>query len=377
MKKCVVISDSFKGTLSSMEICAIAKESIPRFFPECEVEAVPVADGGEGTAACFAEALKAEMVKVTVSGPYREKIPVFYARSGSRAFIETAAVAGLPLVGNRKNPAVTTTYGAGELIRHAVEGGCKEIFLGIGGSATNDGGCGCAAALGVRFFDREGREFLPAGGSLSRISRIDTAGSERLLEQVKITVMCDVTNPLYGENGAAFVFGPQKGADPDMVLMLDGELRAFGRAVQENLQKDISFLPGAGAAGGMGGGMAAFFEAELKSGIEVILDAVDFDRKLSGADLVITGEGRIDSQSMQGKVVSGVAKRTQKAGVPLVVIAGGIGDGAEAAYEMGVTAMFGIDRPAAAFEEYRRDTRRHYQAVLEDLLRFAGAAGKW
>ncbi|MCI9486502.1 MAG: glycerate kinase [Lachnospiraceae bacterium] len=377
MKKCIVISDSFKGTLSSVEICAIAKESIPRFFPECEVDAIPVADGGEGTVACFVSALGAELVETTVSGPYFEKVRASYARIGSRAVIETAAAAGLPLVGERRNPAATTTYGVGELIRHARTHGCGEIFLGIGGSATNDGGCGCAAALGVRFLDREGRAFVPTGECLSRIASIDCGEAERLLGGARITVMCDVTNPLHGEHGAAFVFGPQKGADPDMVRMLDGELRAFGRVLREGLGRDVSALPGAGAAGGMGGGMAALFGAELRSGIEAILDMVDFDRRLLGADLVITGEGRVDGQSMQGKVLSGVAGRTKRAGVPLVVIAGGIGDGAEAAYEMGVTAMFGIDRPAVAFEDYGAESGRHYQAVLEDVLRLGKAAGKW
>lgn len=356
-----------------MEICAIAEESIPRFFPDCEVAAIPVADGGEGTAACFAAATDAELLEVTVSGPYGERLQAAYARNGSRAVIETAAAAGLLLVGDRKNPAATTTYGVGELIRHAVENGCREILLGIGGSATNDGGCGCAAALGVCFEDSRGRRFVPKGESLSEIVRIDCTEAKRFLKGTRITVMCDVTNPLCGENGAAFVFGPQKGADPEMVRMLDERLKAFGRVVRKELQTDIFALPGAGAAGGMGGGMAAFFGAELKSGIEVILDAVDFDRQLSGADMVITGEGQIDSQSMQGKVISGVAKRTAKAGIPLLVIAGGIADGAEAAYEMGVTAMFGIDRPAAAFEKYRTETKRHYQAVLEDLLRFRKA----
>ena len=213
MRKCIIISDSFKGTLSSMEICEIARSSIPKFFPECEIVTVPVADGGEGTVACFAAALNAQTVTVTVSGPYGEPVAAAYVRSGEKAVIEMAATAGLPLVGERKDPERTSTYGVGELIAHAVRGGAKEILLGLGGSATNDGGCGCAAALGVRFLDENGAEFIPTGGTLERIADIDIAPAQKLLQGVRVTAMCDVDNPLTGPRGAAAVFAPQKGAD--------------------------------------------------------------------------------------------------------------------------------------------------------------------
>lgn len=373
MKKCVVISDSFKGTLSSLEICALARQSISRFFPACQVEAIPVADGGEGTVACFVEAIGAQPVTVTVSGPYGEPVEAVYARSGAKAVIEMASAAGLPMVGERKNPEATTTYGVGELLRHAVEGGCTELLLGLGGSATNDGGCGCAAALGVRFLDREGNAFVPVGGTLDQIDRIDLSGAKRLLKDVKITVMCDVDNPLYGPTGAAHTFGPQKGADEEMVQRLDEQLGRLDGAIQRQLGLSVAHIPGAGAAGGMGAGCVAFLGAQLKSGIEAVLDMVEFDRRLEGAELVITGEGRIDAQSLHGKVISGIAKRAKPRNIPLVAIVGSIAEGAEEAYELGVTAMFGIDREAVAFERYAHRSAENYRRTLEDILRLVRA----
>ena len=235
MKKCIVISDSFKGTLSSQEICRIARESIPRFFPQCEVVTIPVADGGEGTVDCFVEAIGAAPVTVAATGPYGEDISATYARKGSSAIIEMACAASLPMVGDRRDPAKTTTYGVGQVIRHAVESGCTEILLGLGGSATNDGGCGCAAALGVKFFDKDGSEFVPVGETMGSVCHIDLTESRKLLENVKITVMCDVDNPLYGPTGAAYVFGPQKGADEEMVRMLDDQLRALAAVMEKDL----------------------------------------------------------------------------------------------------------------------------------------------
>ena len=285
MKKCIIISDSFKGTLSSMEICDVARQSIPRFFPACQVVTVPVADGGEGTVECFVEAIQATPVTVDTTGPYGEPIRATYARSGSRAIVEMACAAGLPMVGNRRNPEITTTYGVGTVIRHAVESGCTEILLGLGGSCTNDGGCGCAAALGVKFYDESGEEFVPMGRNMDQIGKIDMTEANALLKDVKITVMCDVDNPLYGTTGAAYIFGPQKGADQEMVLRLDGKLRKLDEILQRELGLSLADHPGAGAAGGMGAGAMAFLGAELKSGIEAVLDMVEFDKTLEGADL--------------------------------------------------------------------------------------------
>lgn len=369
MKKCIVISDSFKGTLSSLEICKLARQSIAKIFPDCEVVDLPVADGGEGTVECFVQAIQAQPVTVEVSGPYGEKVQAIYCRSGRRAIIEMASAAGLPMAEGRLDPEKTTTYGVGQLIAHAVGCGCREILLGLGGSCTNDGGCGCAAAVGVQFRNRSGQTFVPTGETLDQIQRIDCSAARALLDGVRIVAMCDVDNPLYGPAGAAAVFAPQKGADGEMVKRLDGQLRSLSGALKRELGLSLAGVPGAGAAGGMGAGCMAFLGAELKSGIEAVLEMVEFDRHLADADLVITGEGRIDCQSVQGKVISGIAKHMRGSSVPLVAVVGGIGPGAEKAYELGVTAMFGIDREAVAFEEYAPRTRENYQQTLEDILR--------
>lgn len=373
MKKCVVISDSFKGTISSLEICRIARHSIPKFFPQCQVLTVPVADGGEGTVDCFVEAIEARPVKVTVAGPYGEAVQAVYARKGKQAVIEMASAAGLPMVSGRKNPGETTTYGVGQLISHAVKSGCSQILLGLGGSATNDGGCGCAAALGVKFYNRQGGEFVPTGVTLEQIERIDASEAQQLLDNVKITAMCDVDHPLYGPAGAAYIFAPQKGADRDMVIRLDEGLRKLDKAIQRGLNISVAELPGAGAAGGMGGGCVAFLGAELKSGIECVLDMVGFDAMLEGTDLVITGEGRIDSQSVHGKVISGIARRTKPRNIPLIALVGGIDEDAAAGYDLGVTAMFGIDRSAQDFGEFAPRSAVYYQRTLEDILRLIKA----
>ena len=373
MKKCIVISDSFKGTLSTLDICAIAREVFPAHFPDCELVTLPVADGGEGTVACFLEALQAQPVTVSISGPFGEPIQAVYARKNSLAVIEMASAAGLPLAGERRDPETATTYGVGQLIRHAVEQGCTDILLGLGGSATNDGGCGCAAALGTCFFDAAGNSFVPVGGTLADIAHIDVRERCRLLENVRVTVMCDVENPLFGPNGAAWVFGPQKGADDAMAARLDDGLRHLDAAFQQDLGLHLADLPGAGAAGGMGAGSIAFLGGTLRSGIEAVLDAVDFDRRLDGTDLVITGEGRIDAQSVQGKVISGIARRTAPRNIPLVAIVGGIGPGAEAAYRLGLTAMFSINRAAESFTESAPRSAENYRRTLADLLRLIKA----
>ena len=373
MKKYIVISDSFKGTLSTLDICSIAREVFPAHFPDCELVTLPVADGGEGTVACFLEALQAQAVSVTVSGPFGEPVQAAYARKGALAVIEMASAAGLPLAGERRDPEAATTYGVGQLIRHAAEQGCTDILLGLGGSATNDGGCGCAAALGVQFYGDNGDSFVPTGGTLADIAHVDTSDCRCLLKNVRVTVMCDVENPLCGPNGAAWVFGPQKGADDAMAARLDDGLRHLDAVLQRDLGLHLADLPGAGAAGGMGAGSIAFLGGTLRSGIEAVLDAVDFDSQLDGADLVITGEGRIDFQSVQGKVISGIAKRTAPRGIPLVAIVGGIGPGAEAAYDLGLTAVFSINRAAEAFSESAPKSAENYRRTLSDLLRLIKA----
>lgn len=371
MKKILLIPDSFKGTMSSTQICRVMKKTIRKYYPDAEIISIPVADGGEGSVDSFLTAVGGEKVAVNVKGPYFEDIESFYGiLPDHTAVIEMAAAAGLPLVGEEKHAEKTTTYGVGQLMEHAVSAGCKRIILGLGGSATNDGGAGAAAALGVRFRNAEGRPFIPVGQTLSEIASIDVGGMNPALEGVEIITMCDIDNPLCGPLGASAVFGPQKGADEAMVRILDANLGHMAEIVNKDLGKDIASLPGAGAAGGMGGGMAAFFNSRLQMGIETVLDIVHFDALLKGADLVFSGEGRIDFQSLRGKVVIGVARRTKKAGIPLIAIVGDIGDNIEGVYDEGVSAIFSINRVAVPFMEARLRSESDLELTMDNLMRF-------
>ena len=371
MKKCIVISDSFKGSLSSREICAIARELVPRHFPDCALHTLSVADGGEGTVDCFLDSCGGERVSVGgVQNPYGEPIDAFYALlPDGTAVLEMAAAAGLPLVAGRKDPCRTTTYGVGQLIAHAIDRGAKRIVLGLGGSATNDGGCGCAAALGVRFTDAAGREFVPVGATLERIAHIDISAARAHLAGVSLIAMCDIENPFCGKNGAAYIYGPQKGADEETVRFLDRQLRALAEVIARELGAQVAELPGAGAAGGFGGGAVALLGAKLHRGIEVALDVMGFDALLEGADLVLTGEGRIDAQSTRGKVVGGVARRAQAKGVPVFALVGDIADDAYGAYDAGVNALFSINRLAIPREAAKQRSHADYVRALDDLLR--------
>ena len=373
MKKCIVISDSFKGSLSSGEICDIARACFAEVLSDCELTAIPVADGGEGTVDCFHQVCGGELVPVTVQGPFGQDMEAAYLRlDGGRAVIEMASSAGLPLVGDRRDPRITSTYGVGQQIRHAVEQGSTQILLGLGGSCTNDGGCGCAAALGVRFLDRAGQAFVPTGGTLDQIAHIDVSGARQLLQTVELTAMCDIDNPMHGPTGASYIFGPQKGADPAMVEFLDGQLKALDAVIQRELHRAVADVPGAGAAGAFGAGILAFLDGTLCPGIEAELDLVDFDGKLKDCDLVITGEGRFDSQSIRGKVVSGVSRRAKRQGVPVAVIAGSVAEDVESVSadpDSGVTAVFSINRQAMDYSESRPFSRRNYRYTLENLLR--------
>ena len=372
MKKCIIISDSFKGTLSSSEICAIAEEAVSRFFPECTLCKVPVADGGEGTVACFQEACGGELVRLTVQGPFGEPVEAAYLQlPGGQAVVEMAAAAGLPLVGDRKDPRKASTYGVGQLIRHAAEQGNRKILLGLGGSCTNDGGCGCAAALGVRFLDQDGQSFVPVGETLADICSIDLSGTS-YLRDVQLTAMCDIDNPMHGPTGAAYVFGPQKGADPETVAFLDSQLVSLDETIRRELGRQVADIPGAGAAGAFGAGMVAFFQAQLRPGIEAVLDLVGFDDMLEGCDMVFTGEGRLDSQSLRGKVLSGVGKRARAHGVPVVAIVGGVTPDTEDVCDCQdaiISAIFTINRQAMDFEKSKGSSHQNYQRTFENILR--------
>ncbi|GMO39430.1 MAG: glycerate kinase [Termitinemataceae bacterium] len=377
MKNFIIIPDSFKGTMSSLEICNIMAESVKRFFCDANILCIPVADGGEGTVDAFLSAVGGTKIDINVCGPFNDVVPSFYgilsgaAKDGEKtAVIEMAACAGLPLAEGRLNPECSTTFGVGELIKSALDKGCSKIITGLGGSATNDGACGAASALGVRFFDKSGNTFVPTGGSLKDICRIDTSGIDPRLKDAQLISMCDIDNPLCGKTGAAYIFGPQKGASHPMVKRLDSGLKHLAEIVQHDmLLEDAAEIPGAGAAGGMGFGMKIFFGSKLQMGIETVLDTVQFDKLLKNADIVFSGEGKIDTQSLRGKVVIGIARRTKKAGVPLFAVVGDIGDNIESAYTEGVSAIFSINRVAIPFIEARRRAKTDLALTMDTIMR--------
>ena len=369
MNKAVLIPDSFKGTLSSIEICTIISDKIYKHFPHCHVVSIPVADGGEGSVDCFLSALGGEKIVETVSSPYFEDMESFYGLIDDTAVIEMAACAGLPLVEDRKNPSLTTTYGVGQLIMSAAKKGCKKIIVGLGGSSTNDGGCGAAAAVGVKFYDKKGNEFIPIGKTLIDIDRIDLSHKAKELDNIEIITMCDIDNPMYGPTGAAYIFGPQKGADEKMILELDKGLKNLCDVIERETGKDLKDVPGSGAAGAMGAGMIAFFNSVLQMGIETVLDTVKFDEIIEDADMIFTGEGRIDSQSLRGKVVIGVGKRAKNKNIPVTVIAGGAANNIDDAYDMGVTSIFTINRLPEDFEISRHKSKENLEATIDNIIR--------
>ena len=327
MRKIVIASDSFKGSISAAEVAACGERAVHRLFPDCEVVQLPVADGGEGTVETLTAALGGQSVATVVHDPLGRLITAQYGliTKEKTAIIEMATASGLPLLQpEERNPWLTSTYGTGELIRDALERGCRKFLIAIGGSATNDGGMGLLQALGFRFLDAEGQELPGCGGSLSRIAQIDTSGALSALTECQFTVACDVTNPFYGREGAAYVFAPQKGADAEMVEALDLGLRHFAQLIQTTQGIAIDQLPGAGAAGGLGGGLVAFLQARLRPGIEMVLDALQFDTQIAGADLIFTGEGKLDAQTCMGKTPFGVLRRAQRQGIPVVALGGAV-----------------------------------------------------
>ena len=374
MKKFVLIPDSFKGTMSSAQICRAVSEEIHSVFSDASVQEIPVADGGEGTVDAFLTAVGGQKVTVKCKGPYLEEMTGFYGLlPDGTAVVEMAAAAGLPLVGENRHAEQTTTYGVGELIAHAVKHGAKRVVLGLGGSATNDGGCGCAAALGVKFLNAKGETFVPVGGTLNEVVSVSAEGLLPELKTVPVTAMCDIDNPLCGESGASAVFGPQKGADPAMVKVLDDNLRHMAEVVKRDLGIDVLTLPGGGAAGGFGAGAVAFLGAKLQMGIETVLDLTDFDTAVKDADLVITGEGKLDSQSLRGKVVIGVARRAKKVGVPVVALVGASETAIAAAYGEGVSGVFPINPEPKPFAEVKDDSEKNLCFTARNLMHFIRA----
>lgn len=371
MQNFILIPDSFKGTLSAIEVCNIMKSSIKNLYKDANIISVPVADGGEGTVDAFLYALGGEKKSVWVSDAFNEqKILAHYAMlKDDIAIIELATCAGLPLVKNRLKPDKTTTFGVGELIVDAINSGAKKIILGLGGSATNDGGCGMAAALGVKFKDEQDQKFIPTGGTLSQIYKIDMNNIYSKIKDVEFISMCDVDNPLCGRLGASAVFAPQKGADEDMVKSLDEGLAHLAKIIKRDLHIEVKDIKGAGAAGGLGAGSIAFLQSKLTKGIDVILDTINFDELVSKADIVFTGEGKFDSQSLHGKVVMGVANRSQKYKTPVIVVTGAIGENIQEAYNKGITAIFSINKEPMEFSKSALKSKENMILTMENILR--------
>ena len=331
--KIVFAPDSFKGSLSSLEIIDILKDSAKRIFGKVVTVPVPMADGGEGTIDALTVPAGGTKETFTVTGPMNNQVEAAmgYIHGGKTAVIEMAQASGLFLIpGGKKDPLSATSYGTGELIRKALDKGIRNIIIGIGGSATNDGGMGAMRALGARFLDASGKELKGSGSDLELVSGIDISGLNPAVSECAITVICDVSNPLLGKDGATHIYGPQKGVTPDLLDRLEKGMSNYIKVVENTLGKEIANIPGAGAAGGMGAALMAFLNAELKPGIDVVLDAVNFDELIDGAAFVVTGEGNIDEQSVRfGKVPSGIMKRCTPKKVPVAVISGGMGKGAE------------------------------------------------
>jgi glycerate kinase len=341
----VIAPDSFKECLSALDVAEALAVGLRRAVSDAELELVPMADGGEGTVDALVAATGGRTVTLNVTGPMGKMVDAVYGMlgDGETAVIEMASASGLALtpVADR-DPRVASTYGTGELLRAAIEQGARRVIIGIGGSATNDGGAGMAEAMGYRFLDADGNALPRGGAALGGLETIDASGRLSGIEECEILVACDVTNPLCGPNGASHIYGPQKGADAETVNVLDAALRHFAEVVREQLGIDVAELPGAGAAGGLGAGLVAFARGSLRPGVDLVADACHLAERINGADLVITGEGKLDGQSIHGKTPIGVARVAQRAGVPVVAVAGVLGDGYEAVYDFGIATVYAL-----------------------------------
>ncbi len=368
--KIILAPDSFKGTFSSMEVIQHLERGVTKYFPSAEIVKIPIADGGEGTVEAVLAAIGGERHEKMVTGPLGTMTRAKFAMKDDLAIIEMAEASGLTLIReHEKNPMKTTSYGTGELILEALNLGAKEIIMGIGGSATNDGGIGMLQALGVEFEDEAGGGIGFGGAYLSRISKISIEKLDPRIKAVKVRVMCDVTNPLTGPLGATHIYGPQKGANAEQVVSLEAGMVHFESLLFKKFGVDVSKIPGSGAAGGLGAALVVFLAGHLSSGIETILDLVNFDQLVQEADLIITGEGRIDGQSIYGKVPTGIGKRCLDKKVKVIVLAGSVGIDADQVYDYGVDAIFStIDRPMS-FEEVIKNASTILETAIDRMLR--------
>ena len=369
--KFLCASDSFKGSISSKRICQLFKQAVYSVFPGCEVIGIPIADGGEGTVEAVVQITGGRYETVRVAGPLAEPVDAIYGTFGGNcAIIEMAAASGLPLVPpSQRNPLHTTSYGTGELIRDALEKGCRTLYISLGGSATNDGGMGALRALGVQFFDKAGQPLTGTGADLIRAAAIDTSALHPAIAECDIRILCDVNNPLTGKNGAVYTFGKQKGATPEILEQLECGMCSYAQLLHTVTGINADSITGAGAAGGLGAAFHIFLNAPLQSGLETILELMQFNRLLDGVDLVVTGEGCADGQSILGKVPSGIGKRCKARGIPAVMITGSIGEGAEALYEYGIESIMPlVDSPMSLQEALERAEELYVNAATR-LLR--------
>jgi glycerate kinase len=368
--KIILAPDSFKGTFSSMEVIKHLERGVTKYFPYAEIVKIPIADGGEGTVEAVMAAIGGEIHEKMVTGPLGTMTRAKFAIKDDLAIIEMAEASGITLIREgEKNPMETTSYGSGELILETLNMGAKEIIMGIGGSATNDGGIGMLQALGVQFKDESGASIGFGGKNLSRISDINIENMDSRIKDVKITVMCDVTNTLTGPMGATYTYGPQKGANPEQLVCLEAGMVHYESLLLKSFDVDVRKIPGSGAAGGLGAALVVFLSARLRSGIDTILDLVDFDQLVQNADLVITGEGCIDGQSIYGKVPTGIGKRCLDKKTKVIVLAGSVGTDADQVYAYGVDAIFStIDRPMS-YEEVKENASTILDTAIDRMLR--------
>jgi len=376
--KLLFASDSFKGTISSDQTIELLTKAAHEVFGECETGGVPVADGGEGTTEAVVKARKGEMVYVDVHGPLMETEHGFYGKlSDTEAVLEMAAASGLPMVPmEKRNPLHTTTYGTGELLKAALDAGYTEIAIAIGGSATNDGGMGFARALGIRFLDEDGNVLEGKGSDLGKVKHIDMTGLDPAVKKAHFTVMCDVTNPLCGPDGATYTFGKQKGGTPEILDELEKGMHNYRDVIIKEFGINPDEIKGSGAAGGLGTALKVFLGAEMKSGIETVLDLIDFDQRLRDVDLVVTGEGRTDWQSCFGKVMQGVGDRSKRNGVPVIALCGGLGKDYEKIYDHGIDSiMTTVDGPMTLKDALDNAEELYYKGAVR-MFRFIKAGMK-
>jgi len=377
--KIVIAPQTFKGSISALGVAQAMKEGVKRVLSDAETVLVPVADGGDGTLETLVESSGGETHTSEVTGPLGEVVSAQWGAMGDgrTALVEMARTSGLALVpAEKRDPRVTTTYGLGEVIQGALAEGFRSFIVGIGGSATNDAGAGMAQALGIRLLDEDGRDLPVGGAALTRLDRIDVSGRGRAAGEAAFEVACDVTNPLTGPEGASAVYGPQKGATPEMVTQLDAALTHFAQVVQRDIGVDIDDVPGAGAAGGLGGGLIAFLGGSLRAGVDIVLDAVGLEGQLEGADLVITGEGQMDFQTVYNKAPIGVARLAKARGIPVIGVSGSLSDGYADVHEHGIDAAFAITSAPMSLEEASERAAELIADATEQALRLMQAGSR-